>query len=165
VHITLVSREPEPFSIRGVLVSINRLSTAELKWLKIFRASCIFVFVTGLSPSFAVFESTEEPWRLFFDLLTWPLDGQPATFASTDRQLSAVLGGVLCGWALLLYQLARPEIFNSNIRRQMMLSIWVWFALDSAGSVIAQLPLNVVGNLGFLLSLIIPLHALRTVQS
>lgn len=145
-------------------MSSNQLTVSEQKWLKILRASCLVVFITGLSPSLAVLESTEEPWRMFFDLLTWPLDGQPGTFSSTERQLSAVLGGVLCGWAVLLYQLASPHLFNSQIRKQMMLSIWIWFFLDSGGSIVAQLPLNVIGNLGFLMSLIIPLHVLRTVK-
>jgi hypothetical protein len=146
-------------------MSIQNYSPVDLRWLRILRAGCLFVFFTGLLPSLSVFQATEEPWRLFFDALTWPLDHQPATFTASDRQLSAVLGGVLCGWALLLYQLARPEIFNESIRRQMLLSVVVWFVLDSGGSIFAGLPLNAVGNLGFLLLLLVPLTALRGVRS
>jgi hypothetical protein len=123
--------------------------------------AALFVFVTGLLPSLAVFEVTQEPWRLFFDILTWPVDNIPASFSDSDRQLSAVLGGVLCGWALILYKLADPKIFNPSIRKLMLQSVWVWFLLDSLGSILAGIPLNAVSNISFLLILIIPLQALK----
>lgn len=134
----------------------------DLRWLKILRLGSLFVFVTGLLPSLAVFEVTQEPWRLFFDFLSWPLDNQPANFTGVDRQLGAVLGGVLCGWAWLLYRLANPQVFNPSIRKLMIQSVWLWFVLDSAGSILSGIPLNAVSNVGFLLVLMIPLTALKT---
>lgn len=136
----------------------------EISLLKALRVAALIVLVTGLLPSLAIFHATQEPWRLFFDVLTWPLDNAPADFSVSDRQLSAVLGGVLCGWAWCLYQLADPEIFNPKIRRLMVQSVWTWFLLDSAGSVIAGMPLNAVSNIGFLLILMVPLHALRPLK-
>lgn len=133
----------------------------ERRWLRMLRLGSLFVLVTGLLPSLAVFEVTQEPWRLFFDVLAWPLDHHPAGFADTERQLGAVLGGVLCGWAWVLYQLADPEVFNPRIRRLMVQSVWVWFVLDSAGSILAGIPLNAVSNVGFLLILMVPLSALK----
>jgi hypothetical protein len=133
----------------------------EIRLLKILRLSALFVLVTGLLPSLAVFQATQEPWRLFYDILTWPLDNIPTDFSVAERQLSAVLGGVLCGWAWILYKLADPKIFNPKIRMLMIQSIWIWFLLDSAGSVIAGIPLNAVSNISFLLILLVPLHLLR----
>jgi succinate-acetate transporter protein len=140
------------------------MNKKEIFWLKIFRAGSLFVFITGLSPLLAVFEATQEPWRLFFDVLSWPLDNNPASFSPGERQLSAVLGGVLCGWAILLYRLADPSLFNQRIRKILILSVWIWFVLDSAGSILSNLPLNAVSNMGFLLMLLIPLWFLRTVK-
>ena len=137
------------------------MNTHSLFWLKILRISSLFVLVTGLLPSLAVFELTQEPWRIFFDILTWPIDQNPSTFTDSDRQLSAVLGGVLCGWAWLLYKLAHPDIFNQRIRKLMIQSVWVWFIIDSGGSILAGLPLNAVSNIGFLLILILPLWRLK----
>lgn len=133
-------------------------------WLRVLRLSSLVVLITGLLPCLAVFRATQEPWRLFFDILTWPLDQNPTGFSDSDRQLSAVLGGVLCGWAWLLYRLAHPKVFTPAIRTFMVQSVWVWFLLDSAGSVIAGLPLNAAGNVIFLLSLLVPLHALKTAK-
>lgn len=132
-----------------------------LFWLRILRWGSLYILVTGLLPWFAVFEVTQEPWRMFFDLLRWPIDGNPAGFSDSDRQLSGVLGGVLCGWAWLMYQLANPQVFNSRIRELMVQSAWVWFLLDSSASLFSGIPLNVVGNVGFLLLLIVPLAALK----
>lgn len=130
-------------------------------WLKVFRFASLYIFVTGLIPLFAIFESTQEPWRLFYDFLTWPLDGIPVSLSSGERQLSAILGGVLCGWSWLLYSLAKPDIFNQPIRKMMLYSIWIWFVLDSSGSAISGLPLNAVSNLSFFLVLVIPLYKLK----
>ncbi len=140
------------------------MSDKEIRFLKTLRVGALIVLVTGLLPSLAVFHATQEPWRLFFDVLSWPLDNMPADFSAAERQLSAVLGGVLCGWAWVLYKLADPEIFNPKIRKLMVQSVWIWFLLDSAGSVIAGIPLNAISNIGFLLILIIPLHALKPLK-
>lgn len=137
------------------------MNEKQIQLLKFLRFGALVVLVTGLLPSLAVFQVTQEPWRLFFDVLSWPYDNMPGDFSATERQISAVLGGVLCGWSLLLYKLADPDIFNEKIRSMMIQSVWIWFIVDSAGSVLAGLPLNAISNMGFLLILLIPLHRLR----
>ncbi len=138
------------------------MEARRLFWLKVFRGGALFVLVTGIIPSLAVNQAWQEPWRIFFDILTWPIDGSPQGFSNPERQLSAVLGGVLCGWAWLLYRLARPEVFNPAIRKIMVQSVWVWFVLDSGGSILSGLPLNAVSNVVFLLTLLVPLTQLST---
>jgi hypothetical protein len=137
------------------------LNESQKFWLKILRFSSLFVLVTGILPVLAIFEVTQEPWRLFFDILTWPMDGNPATFTDSERQLSAVLGGVLCGWAWLLYKLAHEDVFNQTIRKLMIQSTVVWFFVDSLGSILSGLPLNAVSNISFLLLLMFPLWKLK----
>lgn len=137
---------------------MNEQST---KWLRIFRFGALYVLVTGLIPLLAVFPGTQEPWRLFFDILNWPADASPADFTSLERQLSAIIGGVLCGWAWLLYRMAHPEVFNEVLRKLMIGSTWIWFVLDSGGSILAGLPLNALSNIGFALVLLVPLWKLK----
>ncbi len=144
--------------------SEERMTSKEKKNLKILRFSCLFVLITGLMPSLAVFEATQEPWRLFYDILTWPLDSQPATLTASERQLSAILGGVLSAWAFLMYKLSHPNVFNPVIRNLIVQSVWLWFVMDSLGSVISGLHLNAFSNLGFLLMLLLPLAALKTIE-
>lgn len=136
-----------------------------IDWLKILRFSSLYILLTGILPTLAIFEATQEPWRLFFDLLTWPVDQIPASFSERERQLSAILGGVLCGWAWLMYKLSHKDIFNQNIRKFMVQSTWVWFIVDSGGSILSGIPLNALSNISFLLALLIPLSALRKTQA
>lgn len=130
-------------------------------WLKYLRLATLYVLITGVLPSLAIFEQTQEPWRLFFDLLTWPLDQQPSGFSAGERQLSAVLGGVLCGWAWLMYCLTRESVFNGQIRTLMVQSVWIWFIIDGAGSVLSGIPLNAISNISFFAALMIPLYKLK----
>ena len=140
------------------------MTTRRLDWLKMLRCGALVVLVTGLLPSLAVTAQFQEPWRLFFDVLTWPMDGYPSGFSSSDRQLSAVIGGVLCAWAWLIFHLAQPEVFTPVIRKFLVQSTWVWFVLDSGGSILAGLPLNVISNLFFLAILILPLSRLKNIS-
>jgi hypothetical protein len=137
------------------------MSPKEQMWLKLFRCSCLIVLLTGILPSLAVLELTQEPWRWFYDVLTWPLDSHPATLTVSERQFSAVIGGVICGWALLMYRLSSAEVFTPAIRSLLVQSVWFWFLVDSIGSLISGLPLNALSNLGFLLILLVPLSALK----
>lgn len=134
------------------------------KWLRLLRYGCLYIFITGLLPLLAIFPATQEPWRLFYDVLSWPLDNFPPDFTDSDRQISAILGGVLCGWAWLLYKIAHPETFNERLRKLMVQSTWVWFILDSGGSILAGLPLNAVSNVIFALALQVPLWKLTEVK-
>lgn len=137
------------------------MTTQQLKWLKILRYGCLYILITGLIPFLAVFPATQEPWRIFFDFLNWPLDQVPADFTESDRQLSAILSGVLCGWAWLLYKLSDPKVFSEKLRKLMIQSTWIWFALDSGGSILASLPLNALSNVTFALVLLFPLDRLK----
>ncbi len=143
---------------------VNSMEARRLYWLKMLRWGALVVLVTGLLPSLAVSASFQEPWRLFFDVLAWPMDGYPSGFSSSDRQISAVLGGVLCGWAWLIFRLAQPGVFTPDIRKILVQSTWVWFVLDSGGSIFAGLPLNAISNLFFLAILILPLSRLKNIS-
>ncbi|MBE9101287.1 hypothetical protein [Vacuolonema iberomarrocanum] len=44
------------------------------------------------------------------DLVQWPLDGDPATFSNETLLLNAMLGGVMVGWAALMYFVAAGPI-------------------------------------------------------
>ncbi|MEM7379082.1 MAG: hypothetical protein AAF460_16470, partial [Pseudomonadota bacterium] len=97
--------------------------------------------------------ATREPARLTLDLLSWPIDGV-TTFADPDtRFLSALAGGFLCGWGVLIWCLANtvydraPEL----VRRSVLAGFLTWFVVDGAGSVASGNPSNLVFNTGFLL--------------
>ena len=125
-------------------------------WLK------VTAFVVGsFGPIFflGTMESTSEPARLTLDLLSWPIDGA-TTYQSPDtRFLSALTGGFLMGWGVMIWCLAvgvydkAPEA----IRRTVLTGILAWFCLDSMGSVASGNTSNVFFNVIVLLLAVGPL--------
>ncbi len=78
-----------------------------------------------------------EPARWTLDLLSWPLDGQQDYLAPTTRFLSALTGGFLFGWGVMIWCLSvwvydkAPEF----VRKSVLIGILSWFILDSSGSI------------------------------
>lgn len=125
-------------------------------WLKITA-----VIVSSFGPVFALatMQATAEPARWSLDLLSWPLDGA-TTFADPDtRFLSALTGGFLLGWGVMIWCLsawvhdAAPE----GVRKAVLTSLCVWFVLDSAGSIASGNPSNAAFNFIILMAAAGPL--------
>ena len=125
-------------------------------WLKITA-----IVVGAFGPIFflGTMTSTLEPARLTLDILSWPIDGA-TTFASPDtRFLSAVTGGFLLGWGVMIWCLstwvydAAPE----GVRRTVLTGILAWFVLDSAGSIASGNASNAVFNIAVLVLAVGPL--------
>ena len=125
-------------------------------WLKMTA-----LIVGSFGPVFflGTMAATLEPARLTLDLLSWPVDGA-TTFESPDtRFLSAVTGGFLLGWGVMIWCLsawvydAAPEA----VRRVVLISLIAWFCLDSAGSIASGNASNAVFNVAVLLLAVGPL--------
>ena len=125
-------------------------------WLKITA-----VLVGAFGPIFflGTMVSTSELARLTLDILSWPLDGLQ-TYASADtRFLSALTGGFLFGWGVMIWCLsewvyeAKPEA----VRRAVLAGVLAWFVLDSAGSIASGTYSNAFFNLFVLLLAVGPL--------
>jgi hypothetical protein len=100
------------------------------------------------------------------DALQWPLDGAQNVASKESRVLSAVLGGIACGWGLLLYLLASGPIAKGDrdARSMFVGSVVTWFVIDSLASLAAGWPLNLLLNAGFAALLLVPfwLHQARS---
>ena len=125
------------------------------KWL-LFSAFIVAsfgpVFFLGTLPA------TDEPARFTLDLLGWPLDGSATYEADDTRFLSALAGGFLLGWGVMIWGLshwlydAEPE----GVRKCLLSGALAWFVLDSAGSVASGNPSNVLFNFIILLLVVGP---------
>jgi hypothetical protein len=97
--------------------------------------------------------ATAEPARWTLDLLSWPLDGLQTYDEPTTRFLSALTGGFLFGWGMMIWALSvwvydhAPEM----VRRSVILGILAWFVLDSLGSIASGTPSNALFNVLVLL--------------
>lgn len=125
-------------------------------WMKISA-----VVILGGAPllSLGAIPEFSEPARWAVDLLSWPLDGS-ATFSGGDtRLLSAILGGVLMGWGVLIWALS-VWVYDSapeGVRKCVLTSLICWFVLDSAGSIASGNASNALFNLLFFLVAVGPL--------
>jgi hypothetical protein len=100
---------------------------------------------------------------LLFDLLDWPLDGNPSVFSKANYATNAVLGGVMIGWGILMFLLVNGPLAQGDqaIRRYLMIGLLSWFTFDSTGSFFAELPGNILLNVSFLLLFLPPLILLK----
>lgn len=103
--------------------------------------------------------ATSEPARLTMDLLSWPIDGVQTFAEPTTRFLSALTGGFLLGWGVMIWCLSvwvydkAPE----GVRKAVLAGAISWFLLDSCGSVASGNPSNVIFNLIIFLLAVGPL--------
>lgn len=103
--------------------------------------------------------STLEPARLTLDLLSWPIDGL-TTYQSPDtRFLSALTGGFLLGWGVMIWCLSiwvydhAPEA----VRKSVLIGVLSWFFLDSTGSIASGNASNALFNVIVLVIAVGPL--------
>jgi len=103
--------------------------------------------------------ATAEPARWTLDLLSWPLDGLQDYTAPTTQFLSALTGGFLLGWGVLVWCLSIWVYDHSPnlVRRAVLISILSWFVLDSAGSIASGNASNFFFNIIVLLLAVGPL--------
>ena len=106
--------------------------------------------------------STDFAVRWLSDLLFWPLGDPVDMFTNEARLVAAILGGVMTGFGLLFWMLTDALIDDDPklLRKLILTVLTVWFVIDSAGSVAAGAPLNVIGNIGFLAMYVLPARRL-----
>lgn len=129
--------------------------TTAATWLKY---DAIFVIGFGVMMAAAALPALAAPTTLLLDLVFFPLDAAQPIDTPSLRLLSAICGGVLVGWGVLLWLVAdRLAARDPGLARSMiLLSLGAWFVVDSTGSVLSGGHWNVLGNLGFLLLFAVP---------
>ena len=119
-------------------------------WLKITA-----LVVGSFGPIFflGTLPDTLEPARFTLDILDWPLDGATSYASADTRFLSALTGGFLVGWGVTLWSLSSwaYDLAPEAVRKSVVSGALAWFLLDSAGSVAAGAPSNVLFNCLFLM--------------
>jgi hypothetical protein len=117
--------------------------------------------IWSFGPIFALgsMESTSELARLTLDLLSWPLDNVQTFIDPTTRFLSALTGGFLFGWGIMVLCL-RAWVYDAapeGVRRSLLTGALAWFVLDSAGSIASGNAANALFNVIVLLLVVGPM--------
>lgn len=125
-------------------------------WLKI---SAIVIASFGPVAFLATMPEYSEVARFSLDVLVWPVDGQQTYKGPTMHFVSALLGGFLFGWGVMIWCLsvwvydAEPE----GVRKSLLVGALAWFFLDSAGSIASGAWQNAVWNILVLLMIVGPM--------
>ena len=93
----------------------------------------------GVVIAMAAYPPTAGIAQFLLDLVIWPVDGVQAISGPEMRLLSAVSGGVMVGWGILLWLVAtRLYPKDPGLARTLILvSIGTWFLVDSLASIVA----------------------------
>lgn len=125
-------------------------------WLLI---SAILIGIFGPIFALGTVLSTSELARWTLDLLSWPVDGQQTYSDPTTRFLSALTGGFLFGWGVMVWCLRQwvYDIAAEGVRRSLLMGVLAWFFLDSAGSIASGNPSNAFFNIIVLILVVGPM--------
>ena len=126
-----------------------------LRWLK---AGSAFTIATGLLIAAAAVPALNAPTLWLFDLVVFPLDGGQSLGDVEARLLCAITGGLMTGLGVMIW-LISTEVFARDplLGRSIIIKSFAsWFVIDSAMSIAAGAPLNVIGNTAFLLLFMLP---------
>lgn len=130
-------------------------------WLK------VTAFVVGsFGPVFflGTMQSSQEPARLTLDILSWPIDDATTYEHADTKFLSALTGGFLFGWGVMIWCLS-VWVYNKApeaVRKTVLTGILSWFVLDSCGSVASGNTSNAFFNVLVLLLAVGPLWVKAT---
>lgn len=102
---------------------------------------------------------TSEPARWTLDFLGWPLDGLQTYEAPTTRFLSALTGGFLTGWGVMVWCLQSRvyDLAPEPVRKAVLTGLFAWFVTDSTGSIASGNASNALFNIIVLLLAVGPL--------
>ncbi len=125
-------------------------------WLKI-GAGLVIVF--GLITALGAYPLTAGVLSFLVDMIKWPVDGSQSITNEEFRLLSAVSGGVMVGWGLMIWLIAE-RLYDREpqlSRLMIMVSVGAWFVVDSLASIMAGAALNAVFNISFLVLFFVPM--------
>lgn len=125
-------------------------------WLKITAISIIsyaILFFLG------TLKQTDKAIEVVLDFSSFPVDGLQNYDANSTVFLSALLGGILFGWGILIWFLSSKiyDIAPEQTRKIVLTSLISWFVIDGLGSIFSGNSSNVIANIFLLLILVGPL--------
>ncbi|MGR3759589.1 excinuclease ABC subunit A [Roseobacteraceae bacterium NS-SX3] len=134
--------------------------STSVRWLK---TAALLSAAFGLFLVLALATPLAHVLNLFLDLAFLPLDGGEALTVGPASLMTAISGGLLCGFCVLIYLVAE-HIYAADPalgRRLLIPALLAWYIPDSLGSLAAGAWFNVVMNTAFLALFLLPLLLAR----
>ncbi|EDZ46655.1 conserved hypothetical protein [Rhodobacterales bacterium Y4I] len=134
--------------------------SASVRWLK---TAAVLSAAFGLAMVLALATPLAHGLGVFLDLAFLPLDGGQRLQPGPAALMTAISGGLMCGFSVLIY-LVTQHIYSTSPalgRRLLIPALLAWYVSDSLGSLAAGAWFNAVMNTPFLLLFLAPLLLAR----
>lgn len=145
----------------------NQLQRAIL----LIRLACYGFLAFAFLWWLAVLPNLDFSARFILDVSDWPYDGSFDSMSHNARFLSAIGSGLLAGVSVLLLCVVLPEIKKGNgtVVQGSVISLCVWYFVDSLGCALLGVFSNVILNTIYLALIVPPLlmagHAINSSSS
>ncbi|PWQ99597.1 hypothetical protein [Leucothrix arctica] len=115
----------------------------------------LYTVIWGLAPYTAI----NLPSRFLLDVLDWPIDNMAVALDQNTKWLSAIGASLLGAVSVFLWGIVAPALKRGDVEiaKTTLQAFIVWYVIDSAGSIAAGVPSNVVFNTAYLILVLIPL--------
>lgn len=143
--------------------SHSSVSPADLsKVERQIKTASVLTIVFGLLIALGSHDATDVFVRWFSDVMFLRVGSGVEELTNTNHLADAILGGIMCGWAALMWLLADQFLVVNprETKRVIITSMAVWFVIDSTGSIASGAWLNAIANVGFLLMFVLPLRVI-----
>lgn len=124
------------------------------------KVSAILTVGFGLMFSLGSHDSTDVLVRWFSDFMFLRVGDGPAQLTDVNHLSDAILGGLMVGWAVMVWLMADRLLVRApkEIKSIITIAMLVWFPIDSIGSIASGAWLNAIANVGFLAMFLVPLR-------
>ncbi|KIC37377.1 hypothetical protein [Leisingera sp. ANG-M7] len=131
--------------------------------IRMLKTVSILGTAFGLAMVLALVTPLGAVLSLFIDLAFLPVDGAQALSPGAASLMTAISGGLMCGFCVLIY-LVTERIYSTDPalgRRLLLPALLAWYIPDSLGSLASGAWFNVAMNTAFLGLFLVPLVLAR----
>lgn len=131
--------------------------------VRMLKTVSILSAAFGLAMVLALAAPLDAVLGLFIDLAFLPVDGAQVLTPGTASLMTAISGGLMCGFCVLIY-LVTDHVYSADPalgRRLLIPALTAWYLPDSLGSLAAGAWFNAVMNTLFLALFLVPLMLAR----
>ncbi|UWQ60132.1 excinuclease ABC subunit A [Leisingera caerulea] len=131
--------------------------------IRMLKTVSVLSAAFGLAMVLALATPLSQALGFFLDLAFLPLDGGQALQPGAASLMTAISGGLMCGFCVLIY-LVTEHVYSRDAalgRRLLLPALIAWYIPDSLGSFAAGAWFNVVMNSAFLALFLVPLLLTR----
>lgn len=134
---------------------------------RMMRIAAWITLLSGIGIAAALVPGLERMFNGFLAIVIPGSEGMAALTTTEAKMITAIDGGLLAGFGVMLLLIVVPAIEAGNdvIKRAATIAILVWFVVDGTGSAIAGAPLNIVSNSVFLIAYLVPLFWVRKIDA